>query len=92
MSFPYSFPNTGKIRITVEASVPVDIFVIRQLDENLVSSVALAAQHGIYTLPQRKIEDQTLTLPEAWRSVNWALVIANPNPDVAAVHYTVFTV
>jgi hypothetical protein len=90
MSFPYLFPSTGKVKITLEASVPVDIFVIRQSEEALASSVTEAAKHGLYTLPQRKKEEQALTLPEAWRDATWSLVIANPSPNVAAVYYMVF--
>jgi hypothetical protein len=92
VSFPYIIPPSGKVRITVEASIPVDIFVVKQGDENFCSSVALATQHGIFTLPQRKIEDQNLTLPESWRPNNWVLVIGNPSPNVAAVYYNVFNV
>jgi hypothetical protein len=74
----------------VESSNPVDIFVVLQSQEPLVSSVALATQHGLYCLPQRKVENQTLTLPDAWKALVWSLVIANPNPTPAAITYNVF--
>jgi hypothetical protein len=91
LSFPYSVPATGKIRITVEASIPVDIYVTRVGDDVHCSSVALAMQHKIYTLPQRMKEDQQLTLPESWRTTNWLLVIGNPSAKIAAINYNVFS-
>jgi hypothetical protein len=90
-SFPYTVPASGKVKIGVEASLPVDIFVVKKGDEAFTASPELIRQHGIYMLPQRKIETQTLTLPETWRAIHWVLIIANPSNEVAAVYYTVFT-
>jgi len=92
VSYPYVIPPSGMVRITVEASIPVDIFVVKQGDENYCSSIFQASQHKIFNLSQRTLENQSLTLPAAWRPSNWVLVIGNPSTHVAAVHYNVFNV
>lgn len=90
-SFPYSFPDTGKVRIVVETSRPVDIFVALSSQSSLLSSVWSAKQNGIFTLPTQQKVDTVLTLPDQWRAVEWSLVVANPAPETVGVYYMVYT-
>ena len=87
----FTYPNSGKARIYLEASSPVDVFLVRTDQANSINSMANALNLGIQALAnQLKIENQIFPLPPEWNTTGWNLVIGNGGPDVAAVFYSVF--
>lgn len=106
ISFPYTFPSTGKIKIYVEASQSVDVFIARSSSVSKITSVNAAKQAGIYTLEgQLKVDNLVLTLPQEWSKPNaglstngtpsptvgtWDIVIGNPSDNHVGVYYMVY--
>lgn len=88
-------PLPGKnVRIYIEATLPVDVFVSSYHQASLVTSIADARAHGILCYPSVPFLDQTITLPSpaVWNA-GWNLTIGHPGPttaEVAAVYYAVF--
>ena len=87
----YLCPKSGKVRVYLEASQPVDVYVASNQQADGVDSPATAANLGVLTfLGQTKL-DQTVTLPLAWQfGGGWKLVIGNGQANVVAVYYMVY--
>ena len=83
--------NNGKVRLYLEASKPVDVFVVNALQAPQINSVLDARKLGVLTYPATTAIDQIITLPTLWNG-GWNLVIghAGGNDDVIAVYYAVF--
>jgi hypothetical protein len=80
------FDPVREASIRVEASKPIDIYVVSENDYPEFS-----ARHNLYTAryPQKTQFETSLSFgPEARN--RWYLVFENRSPDIAAVHYRVF--
>jgi hypothetical protein len=89
-TFPYLYPTTGRIRLTVEASGSVDVFLTRNDYAQFANSFWEAKAKNIWAQQGQKIDAGVLDLPVDWRT-GWTLTIANPNFFHVGVHYEVFT-
>lgn len=93
--FPYQ--ESGRVRIYVEASSPVDIFISSPEHAKSISSVETAAKFGQSVLirnSQWQPLYETITLAPAWRFTGWVLTIGHPSnhAEVIAVYYAVYPV
>ena len=86
----YVYPTTGKARIYVEATLPVDVYVVGRSQVSAFNSPEEAARLGILSyIGTTKIDNQIITLPPAWQSTEWNIVIGNPHTETVAVYYAV---
>lgn len=90
--FPYV--PSGRVRIYVEASMPVDIFVSSPDQAQQIISVPTAGQFGPSVLirnAQSKM-DETINLAATWNPSGWNLTIGHPpgHQEVIAVFYSVY--
>ena len=87
----WMYPPCGKIRLFLEASGPVDVYVISSPQLHLTSSIANAQKHGVLTWSsQIVIPNVEITLPPSWSYQMWNLVISNNSlTDVVAVYYQI---
>jgi hypothetical protein len=87
-------PRSGKVRIYIESTQSVDVFVSNPPKTALITSVPVAQQHGILVYPGIQFLDQNIELPEFWATTGWNLTIGyfpgNPSARDAAVYYAVF--
>src|SRR5204862_3633960 len=58
--------NNGKVRLYLEASKPVDVFVVNALQAPQINSVLDARKLGVLTYPATTAIDQIITLPTLW--------------------------
>lgn len=87
-SFPY-IPS-GKVKLYLEASHPVDVFISPPSEADQIKTPADAQRFNLISLPQQmKIPSQTFPLPENCKN-GWKLVIGNPGDTTAAVYYMVY--
>lgn len=87
-------PVSGKVRIYVETTLPIDVFVSSSQQASLATSIAAARAYGILCYEKVSFLDQTISLPSpaVWNA-GWNLTIGHPGPigaGVAAVYYAVF--
>jgi hypothetical protein len=80
---PYDTPRRGRVEITVEASAPVDIYVVQSNDIFDYRS-AYAFRYRDRIEFYRKLE-----LPFEPGDA-WYLVIRNRSDDLIAIHYEVY--
>lgn len=77
-SFPY--PPSGRARVYLEASYPVDAVIsTRQMVEQITSiqsAAALAPAILIYN--SRWQMDEIVNLPPTWSSVGWSITVGHP--------------
>jgi hypothetical protein len=85
----YVYPKTGKVRIHVEASQTIDIFVASNAQADQINSFQTAANLGILSILNQQNIDQIFTLPNTWKD-GWKLVIGNRSQNVIAVYYMVY--
>jgi hypothetical protein len=83
----YVRPDTGKVKIYVESSSLVDVYIVSNQQAEQIVSPAAAAALGILNYPGRMfVNNEIVTLPLNWQG-GWKLVIGNPNDfDVAVYH------
>ena len=89
----FVYPNNGKCRLYLEASESVDVIVCRPDQVKVLISTAAAGIAGALYYSGKTYLDEIITLPEAWRSTGWHLIIGNAgggSKDVSAVFYFVF--
>ena len=87
-SYPYT--PSGKVKIYLEASIPVDVFIASPPIADELKSTADAQRFTLISLPQQtKIPNQIFSLPDNCKD-GWKLVIGNPGDKVAAVYYSVY--
>jgi hypothetical protein len=86
---PFVHPNSGKARVYLEASHPVDVFVCHPGQVGVINTVAGAQSAGILCYPARTSLDDIVTIPEGWKETGWVLVLGNPFNRHVAVYYTV---
>lgn len=81
----------GKVRIYVESSSPVDVFVVNSAQAPTINSTADAQKLGILYFPATSAIDQIITLPASW-SGGWNLIIGHGGfpKEIIAVYYAVF--
>lgn len=90
------YPNSGKAKLYLEASHPVDVFIVQNEEmDRQITQTPLLVDGKIPNLPavlpflgQPKI-DTIITLPESWRPNNWYLSIGNSTNEHVAVYYQV---
>ena len=83
-------PKSGKAKLFLEASAPVDVFVSLPDKAPAIKSVSDAGA-GVLVLSGRTNIDTVITFPDAWRTLGWSLVVGNPSTtDVAAVYFAIF--
>ena len=88
IGFPY--PPNGKVKIFLEASSSVDLFVCNEQQRPQISSVADAQAKGIFVLGgQSKIDNAFVDIPAAWKGTSWYVLIGNAGAEAAAVYVTV---
>ncbi len=93
----FIYPNNSKCRLYLEATESVDVIVCKPDQVKALNSTAAAGIAGALYYSGKTVLDETLTLPEAWRSIGgWHLIIGNAggaSRDIAvAVFYFVFPV
>ena len=82
----------GKVRIYVEASQAVDVFVASAEQAPQINSVVDAVRLGVLYYPATQLVDQPITLPNTWKT-GWNLIIGHAgiaNQNVTAVYYAVY--
>ena len=86
----------AKVRIYVEASREVDVYIVNSLQQASIVSVEQAKALGVMVLPRvLLVPNLEFTLPKEWATIGWNLIIGNPaqtvgRPEsVAAVYYAV---
>lgn len=89
--FNIPYPPAGKVKIILEASSPVDIFICTEQQRIGINNLAAAQMLGVTALGgQTKIDNFIVPLPESWRGTNWNFMIGNPSADAhAAVYFLV---
>jgi hypothetical protein len=85
----YFRPDSGKVKIHVESTNPVDVFIASNEQATRIHSLADARAMGVLTYDRRMTLDDVVTLPTGWLEGRWKLVIGNDNATHAAVYYTV---
>lgn len=83
--------NGGKVRIYMEASSPVDVFIVNSAQASIIGSVADARRLGVLCFAATSALDRGITLPAIWMG-GWNLIIGHtgtPN-EIVAVYYAVF--
>jgi hypothetical protein len=86
----YIYPPTGKVKIYVESSLPVDIFIANNEQADKITSAEIAAKFGVFGyLVHTLVDNQTVTLPSTWQT-GWKLVIGNNNAVHVAVYHMVW--
>ena len=85
-------PISNKVRIHVESTQPVDVFVSSFEQREVATSVTNARIHGVLVYPAIRALDDTIKLPDFWHA-GWNLTIgyaAPPGSPTAAVYHQVF--
>jgi hypothetical protein len=86
----FAYPSTGRVRIYMEATHPVDVFVSSQEQAPQINSVQTAQQLQILNFPQRIGMNEVVPLSPTWRN-GWTLTIGHPGThnEVIGVYYFV---
>lgn len=88
--FGFPYPPNGKVKIYLEASSPVDVFVCNEQQRPQITSVAAAQAIGIFALGgQSKIDNAFVDIPAAWKGTSWYVLIGNGGAEAAAVYVIV---
>ena len=90
--FPsFAYPSTGRVRIYLEATHPVDVFVSTPDQAPKITSVQVAHAMQVINFPQRVGMNEIVPLPLQWKNSGWALTIGHSagHDDVIAVYFFV---
>ena len=84
----FAYPTSGRVRIYMEASDPVDVFVSSPEQAPQINSVQAAQFMQLPNFPQRIGMNEVVPLPVTWRN-GWTLTIGHPGThnEVIAVYY-----
>lgn len=91
----FLYPKNGKVKILLEASIAVDVFIAHPNSAPQITSIPVAQSlPGVLALPAKtKLDYMEITIPPAWNGVGWCLVFGNPHTtEYAAVYYTIIDV
>jgi hypothetical protein len=85
--FSYSTaPKRRKVEINVEASAPVDIYVVQ---ESELETWRAGDHFSGFSFPTGKQIEETITIPKDF-DTDWYLIVQNRNDNDVAVHYELF--
>lgn len=90
--FPY--PPSGRVRVYLEASLPVDVFISNPEQAKAITSVQTAAEFSNAVLIRnlRWQLDEIVQIPPAWNTMGWTLTIGHPggHEEPIGVYYNVY--
>ena len=91
MGFGFAYPPSGKIKIYLEASYPVDVFLASNDQATKINSPTDAVTLGAHVFTQQMLMPHIeIGIPPSWSS-GWQLVVGNPHPsEVVAVFYQIY--
>jgi hypothetical protein len=90
VSFGFVYPPTGKIKLYVQSSLPVDVFIANNQQVSLIQSSQTAANLGLFGyLRHNFVNNEIVIIPPGWRD-GFQLVIGNNNPTSVSVSYMVW--
>lgn len=89
MDFPFNVPESRLVKISLEASSPVDIFIAKPDIASKISSRKSATELGAILFPNlSKMDNQVITIPGDWASWVLGVGVAEVGKDIA-VYYQV---
>jgi hypothetical protein len=90
----FAYPESGRVRVYIEASFPVDIVLSSAADvskiDSLQTAASLAPPAMIYSRTYNF--DQIIILRPEWKTGGWAMTIGHPSDhaECVGVYFAVF--